>query len=65
MTIISKTLEKSITLDIRDKKLLFLLNQNSRIPRKKLAHILRISPQLLHYKIEKLVTEQIIEQKKS
>lgn len=52
--------EKSkIKLDIIDKKILYYLGENFRISRKKLAKILRISPQKLHYRVKQLNKKSI------
>ena len=59
MVILSLKPEERIKLDIHDKKILFYLNQDSRISRKQLAKKLKISPQSLHYKIERLEKEAI------
>jgi len=57
MALISKNQEESIKLDLYDKKLIFHLSQNFRISEKALAKKLQISPQRVHYKIERLKKE--------
>ncbi len=46
--------ETSVQLDRIDKKIFYYLNENYRIPRRKLAKLLLISPQLLNHRIQKL-----------
>jgi DNA-binding Lrp family transcriptional regulator len=57
MAVISTKPEERINLDLYDKKIIFYLSQNSRIPISDLAKKLRISPQRLKYKIERLKKE--------
>ena len=48
-----------IKLDLYDKKILWELEHNSRIPRKQLAKKINISQERLHYKIKRLTKELI------
>jgi len=57
MPIISTKPEEKIKLDLYDKKIIFYLSQNSRMPITELAKKLKISPQRLKYKVEKLKKE--------
>lgn len=54
-----KDTPERLKLDKQDKKILFHLSRDMRIPKKPLAKKLRISEQLLHYKIERLKHELI------
>lgn len=57
MAVISTKAEESIKLDLYDKKIIFYFSQNSRMPLTELAKKLKISPQRLKYKIERLKKE--------
>ncbi len=59
MAIISTKPEEKIKLDLYDKKIIFYLSQNSRMLTTELAKKLRISPQRVNYKIERLKKEII------
>lgn len=48
-----------VKLDLYDKKIVNILMHNSRTPEKQIAHHLRISPQRVHYKINRLQQELI------
>ena len=57
MAVISTKAGEKVNLDLYDKKIIFYLSQNFRIPLTELAKKLRISPQRLKYKIERLKKE--------
>jgi len=57
MAVVSKVAQEKIALDVYDKKLIFLLSQNSRMPITKIASTLKISSQRAQYKIERLKKE--------
>ncbi|MFQ5531406.1 MAG: winged helix-turn-helix transcriptional regulator [Candidatus Nanoarchaeia archaeon] len=59
MAIISTRPEKRIKLDLYDKKIIFYLSQNSRMLVTDLAKKLKLSPQRVKYKIERLKKEII------
>jgi DNA-binding Lrp family transcriptional regulator len=54
-------IEKQIKLDLIDKKILFQLDLNSRIPATKLAKIVNVSRETCKYRINKLISQGIIE----
>ncbi|MBR9701367.1 Lrp/AsnC family transcriptional regulator [Candidatus Pacearchaeota archaeon] len=60
MAISSVGKQETIKLDLYDKKILWELALNSRIPRKQLAKKIGISQERLHYKINRL-TKDVIE----
>ena len=55
MTIIAKNTSTRVKLDLYDKKLIFLLSQNMRAKQRDLAKQLKISPERVHYKINRLM----------
>ncbi len=57
MVVIAKNTSTPIKLDIYDKKLIYHLSQDLRMPQRKLAKSLRISPERVHYKVRRLLTE--------
>jgi len=59
MAIKSTISQPPLKLDMHDKKIIFYLSQDSRIPRKELARKLNISIANLHYKIARLEKELI------
>jgi len=59
MAISSIGKQETIKLDLYDKKILWELSLNSRIPRKQLAKKIKISQERLHYKINRLTKELI------
>lgn len=59
MALTSITQQKTVQLDVYDKKILYYLSKNYRMSRKQLAKQLRISPQRLHYKLQRLTKELI------
>ena len=59
MALVSISPQKPLKLDLYDKKILYYLSRNSRMPMKQLAKRLRVSPQRLHYKLQRLTKELI------
>lgn len=57
MTVIAKNTSIPIKLDLYDKKLIYLLSQDMRTSQRELAHKLRISPERVHYKVNRLIDE--------
>ncbi|MBS3162421.1 winged helix-turn-helix transcriptional regulator [Candidatus Woesearchaeota archaeon] len=57
MAVISTKRGERIKLDLYDKKIMFYLSQNSRIPLTNLAKELKLSPQRVKYKVERLKKE--------
>ncbi len=53
--------EKPVEIDLNDRKILFYLYENSRIPSTKLASLLNISPDAVQYRLKNLVKQGVIE----
>lgn len=51
---------KDFNLDLRDKKLLFELDKNSRASLAELARKLKTSKEVIHYRLKKLIDEKVI-----
>ncbi|MDP2750154.1 MAG: winged helix-turn-helix transcriptional regulator, partial [Nanoarchaeota archaeon] len=55
-----RTEEKEISLDIKDRKIIEVLSRNSRTPITRLAKILGYSKEVVKYRIDKLVKDNVI-----